>query len=120
MTHEEGMNPVGSKILFEDDQVRIWDAEVAPGESLPIHFHDLDYVTVTLTEGDVEVYEADGTVRGGHRMTGDVQVTKVGAGQTHVLKNVGTTPYRNRIIELKQHGLSAGAPENISLPSPRS
>ena len=118
MTHDEPMNPVGSKILFEDDQVRVWEAVVAPGETLPIHFHDLDYVTVTLTEGDVEVYEADGTVRRGHRVPGDVQVTKVGSGQTHVLKNVGTGPYVNRIIELKQHGLSDGAPENIALPAP--
>jgi beta-alanine degradation protein BauB len=118
MAHDDAMNPVGSKILFEDDQVRIWEAEVAPGETLPIHFHDLDYVTVTLTEGDVEVYEADGTVRRGHRVPGDVQVTKVGSGQTHVLKNVGTGPYVNRIIELKQHGLSEGAPEHIALPSP--
>jgi quercetin dioxygenase-like cupin family protein len=118
MAQNEAMNPVGSRILFEDDQVRIWDAEVAPGETLPIHLHDLDYVTVALTEGDVEVYEADGTVRSGHRMPGDVQVTKVGSGQKHVLKNVGTATYRNRIIELKQHGLSEGAPENISLPSP--
>jgi len=117
MAHDEKMHPVGSKILFEDDQVRIWEAEVAPGETLPIHFHDLDYVTVTLTEGDVEVYEADGTVRRGHRVPGDVQVTKVGSGQTHVLKNVGTGPYVNRIIELKQHGLSSGSPENIALPS---
>jgi quercetin dioxygenase-like cupin family protein len=117
MSSKEALNPVGSKILFEDDQVRVWEAEVAPGETLPIHFHDLDYVTVTLTEGDVEVYEADGTVRRGHRVPGDVQVTKVGSGQTHVLKNVGTGPYRNRIIELKQHGLSQGAPENISRPS---
>jgi len=119
MTHDDAhMNPVGSTILFEDDQVRVWDATVAPGETLPIHFHDLDYVTVALTEGDVEVYEADGTIRTGHRQAGDVQVTKVGTGQTHVLKNIGTAPYRNRIIELKQHGLSTGAPENISLPSP--
>jgi quercetin dioxygenase-like cupin family protein len=119
MAHDDAKtNPVGSTILFEDDQVRVWDATVAPGETLPIHFHDLDYVTVALTEGDVEVYEADGTIRKGHRQPGDVQVTKVGTGQTHVLKNVGTAPYRNRIIELKQHGLSDGAPENISLPSP--
>jgi quercetin dioxygenase-like cupin family protein len=119
MADDQHMHPVGSSILFEDDQVRVWDAEVAPGETLPIHFHDLDYVTVTLTEGDVEVTEGDGTIRGGHRMPGDVQVTKVGTGQTHVLKNVGSAPYRNRIIELKQHGLSTGEAVNISLPSPR-
>lgn len=115
MTQDETLHPVGSKILFEDEKVRVWEAEVAPGETLPIHFHDLDYVTVTLTEGDVEVYEADGTVRRGHRVPGDVQVTKVGSGQKHVLKNVGTAPYRNRIIELKQHGLTDGPPQNINL-----
>ena len=38
--------------------------------------------------------------------------------RAHVLKNVGTATYRNRIIELKQHGLTTGAPENISLPAP--
>jgi len=117
MTHDEALHPVGSAILFEDDRVRIWEAEVGPGETLPLHFHDLDYVTVTLTEGDVEVYEADGTIRRGHRVPGDVQVTRVGGGQTHVLKNVGSGPYRNRIIELKQHGLTSGAPENISIPA---
>ena len=117
MADDQTMHPVGSTILFEDDQVRIWEAVVAPGEALPIHFHDLDYVTVTLTEGDVEVYEADGTIRRGHRVPGDVQVTKVGSGQTHVLKNVGSGPYVNRIIELKRHGLSEGSPENIALPS---
>ena len=100
MADDAASNPVGSKILFEDENVRVWEADVAPGDTLPIHLHDLDYVTVALTEGDVEVYEADGTVRTGHRMPGDVQVTKVGSGQTHVLKNVGTEPYVNRIIEL--------------------
>ena len=117
MADDQTMHPVGSKILFEDEHVRVWEAEVAPGETLPIHFHDLDYVTVTLTEGDVEVYEADGTIRRGHRVPGDVHVTKVGRGQRHVLKNVGSGPYVNRIIELKRHGLSDGSPENIALPS---
>src|SRR3954468_9826145 len=67
MADDAASNPVGSKVLFEDDNVRVWEADVAPGDTLPIHFHDLDYVTVALTEGDVEVYEADGTVRTGHR-----------------------------------------------------
>ncbi|MGE3268807.1 MAG: hypothetical protein AB7P40_08685 [Chloroflexota bacterium] len=114
MAHDEKMHPVGSKVLFEDENVRVWEAAVEPGETLPIHFHDLDYVTVTLTEGDVEVYEADGTVRTGHRIPGDVQVTTVGSGQTHTLKNVGKARYINRIIELKHHGLKDGPSKNIN------
>jgi len=116
MSHEHENNPVGSKVLFEDETVRVWDATVQPGETLPIHDHELDYVTVALTEGDVEVVESDGTVRRGHRVPGDVQVTRVGSGQRHVLKNVGTAAYQNRIIELKTYPGSGGKYENISLP----
>jgi len=117
MSQEQTLHPVGSTILFEDDTVRVWDATVEPGETLPIHDHGLDYVTVALTEGDVEVYEADGTVRTGHRVPGDVQVTKVGSGQRHELKNVGSATYRNRIIELKTYPGAGGEPVNISLPA---
>lgn len=115
MSHDHPSNPVGSKILYEDDVVRVWDATVEPGGTLAIHFHDLDYVTVALTEGDIEAHEADGTVRASHRLVGDIQVTKVGTGQTHSLKNVGTTPYSNRIIELKQHGLTDVPAKNVNI-----
>jgi beta-alanine degradation protein BauB len=115
MSQEQTLHPVGSTILFEDDTVRVWDATVEPGETLPIHHHNLDYVTVALTEGDVEVHEADGTVRRGHRLPGDVQVTRVGSGQRHVLKNIGTATYRNRIIELKTPPGPGGEPVNVTL-----
>ena len=31
MAQDEQLHPVGSAVIFEDDQVRIWEAEVAPG-----------------------------------------------------------------------------------------
>ena len=115
MSQEQTLHSVGSTILFEDDTVRVWDATVEPGETLPIHQHDLDYVTVALTRSDVEVHEADGTVRRGHRVPGDVQVTRVGSGQRHMLKNIGTATHRNRIIELKSPPGPGGEPVNINL-----
>ncbi len=120
MTESESLHLVGNQVLFEDEQVRIWEIEVAPGETLPLHHHGLDYVTVSLTEADLEAHEADGTVRRNHRVPGDVQVTTVGDGQRHELRNVGTTVYRNRLIEFKA-GLppSSGAPVNVNLPAGR-
>jgi quercetin dioxygenase-like cupin family protein len=95
--------PVGSRVLFEDDVVRIWELEVGPGETFPMHHHALDYVTVTLTEGDVEAHEAGGGVRGGHQQVGDFRVAHVGPdGETHELRNIGSRVFRNRIIELKR------------------
>jgi beta-alanine degradation protein BauB len=120
MTQAHFSQPVGSKVLFEDDRVRVWELEVAPGETFPMHFHGLDYVTVSLTEADVEARGPDGSVRGGHRLPGDVQVSHVGAGDSHELRNVGTTVYRNRIVEFKSPlPAGKGLAENISLQVPR-
>ena len=33
--------PKGTRILFENDQVRVWEIELAPGQTLPMHHHDL-------------------------------------------------------------------------------
>jgi hypothetical protein len=120
MTQTESLLPVGDRVMFEDEQVRVWEIEVQPGGRLPLHHHGLDYVTISLTEADLEAHEADGTVRRNHRVPGDVQVTTVGGGQRHELRNVGSTVYRNRLIEFKV-GLPSGegAPVNVNLPSSR-
>lgn len=99
------MHPIGSQILYEDDQLRIWEVAAGPGEAFPQHFHTLDYVTVSITEADIEVHEADGRIIRHHRVPGDYLVTHVGDGQLHELRNVGSTPYRNRLIEFKTRAI---------------
>jgi hypothetical protein len=101
MTQQDASHAVGSQVLYEDDKVRVWELVVGPGETFPFHHHALDYVTISLDEADLEAHEADGTVRRNHRVPGDVQLTRVGHGQQHELRNVGSTVYRNRIVEFK-------------------
>ena len=116
MTQQESLQPIGSQVLFEDDRVRVWELVVGPGETFPWHLHDHDYITVSLTEADLEAHEADGTIRRNHRGPGDIQLTRVGSGQAHELRNVGSTPYRNRIIEFKERISSNDEPPtNINL-----
>ena len=98
---EAPSHPIGSRVLYEDDRLRVWELEVEPGDTFPQHHHMLDYVTVALDEGHLEVLDADGSIVRNHRKVGDIQVTRVGQGQIHALRNVGTTRYRNRIIEFK-------------------
>jgi hypothetical protein len=58
---ERAANPIGTEMIFEDDRVRIWTIDLAPGEEAPFHTHLLDYTTVTI-EGDmVERINADGS-----------------------------------------------------------
>ena len=43
---------VGSRILFEDDNVRIWDMTLQPGEASDLHTHEHDYYLI-IQSGDL-------------------------------------------------------------------
>jgi len=95
------LGPIGDYVMFENDQVRVWDFVVEPGRSKGWHRHELPYVIIPMTEGQIEIESA---------LTGQIERPKsvIGspiwrdAGEVHDLRNVGESSYRNIIIELKQ------------------
>ena len=42
------LGPVGTKVVFENDQVRVWVLRLAPGGRSAVHQHDLG---IALTPG---------------------------------------------------------------------
>ena len=42
---------VGTKVVFEDDRIRLWELNLAPGEKTPPHEHKLPYIIIII-EGD--------------------------------------------------------------------
>ena len=50
----------GTKKLFENDRVIIWDSTWTPGVATPMHFHDKDVVVVFLEDGDLKSTTPDG------------------------------------------------------------
>jgi hypothetical protein len=50
----------GSKKLFENDKVIVWDSTWTPGVATPMHFHDKDVVVVFLEDGDLKSTTPDG------------------------------------------------------------
>jgi beta-alanine degradation protein BauB len=99
-------NPIGTAMVFEDDTVRIWRIDLEPGQEAGWHTHYLDYTTVVL-EGDlVERPNADGSVDRIPVKPGQLMRWYDGPVR-HALRNVGTTAFRNVIIEIK--GTSTGA-----------
>lgn len=97
-------NPIGSKLVFEDDHVRIWRIEIEPGEEVGYHTHYLDYTTVVVEGGVVERPNADGTVDRFDLHPGDIMRWHQGT-QRHALRNIGSTRFTNVIVEVK--GLTA-------------
>jgi hypothetical protein len=50
----------GSKKIFENARVIVWDNTWAPGVATPMHFHDKDAVVVFLDAGDLKSTTPDG------------------------------------------------------------
>ncbi len=101
----ENVDRIGTEILFENDAVRVWDMRLAPGESTGLHSHASDYLFVYVTpENDMEVHLSGGDVLVESSKDGAVKYFVVGrnpnATATHELRNVGSTPHRQIIVEL--------------------
>lgn len=94
---------VGTKLLFENDQVRVWDLRLEPGEAIPLHRHEHDYLYVVIGGGTLQTEFADGTADPPREMTdGDVRFRPVDNAAVHAARNVGSTAWRNIVVELKR------------------
>jgi beta-alanine degradation protein BauB len=91
--------PVGSRVVFENDRVRVWEIELGPGEELPMHLHELDYVFVVVSGGPTTITWEDGRQETNEHQPGEVLWRQ--APHAHALRNDGQTRYLNRLVELK-------------------
>lgn len=97
---------IGSKVLFEDDRVRIWELALAPGERSDVHRHDLDHYLVQV-RGDRIAVEPEPDSEGEYRerFAADVVpgvVVPMRRGGIETAVNVGEQPYYEIIVELKE------------------
>ncbi|MEZ4278396.1 MAG: hypothetical protein R3F21_02120 [Myxococcota bacterium] len=95
---------VGGRILLEDENVRIWELILEPGEASDLHKHEHDYYLV-IFEGD---YVAGVTPKGSPVDSFVGVVPKEGntvaipKGGLEWAYNVGQKRYREIIVELKK------------------
>ncbi len=93
----------GSKLLFENDRVRVWDLTLAPGETTGMHRHEHDYLYVVIGDGALQGVSSDGTKGEPRPMKdGDVRWNAVNGEAIHAAINAGNKPWRNIIVELKK------------------
>ena len=94
---------VGTRLLFENERVRVWDLRLAPGESTPLHCHLSDYLYVVIGDGSLQTVHADGRRDPPRAMhDGDVRFRAVDGESIHAALNAGDSPWRNIVIELKE------------------
>ncbi len=101
MVSKHKLGDVATKLLFENHRVKIWELDLAPGQSSDWHHHILDYITVGLTDsGSMRRELEDGTVDQTHMVLGQSRYAE--KHQPHVVTNMGATRHRNLLIELKE------------------
>lgn len=94
---------VGTRLLFENEQVRVWDLQLAPGEAIPLHRHEFDYLYVVIGDGTLQTEFPDGTADAPREMNdGEVRYRPVAGEALHAARNVGPSPWRNIVVELKR------------------
>ncbi len=113
------LGDVANKLLFENELVRVWELELAPGESSDRHRHDLPYLLCVL-EGS----RVDAEVEGTGRVELPVQpgsVFFVPPGATETAINPTRERFREILIELKQPGTAKAqiAVANVPASFPR-
>lgn len=95
---------VGTRVMFENDRVRIWDLRLAPGEQLGKHIHRVDNFFIMISGGLIRFENPDDPSDYRDVQFEDDRVTWVNVPPQgkidNRLENVGTTHHRNLLIEL--------------------
>jgi quercetin dioxygenase-like cupin family protein len=85
------------KVKFENERVRVLEAELPPGVKEAVHSHPA-YVIYVMAGGKVRNYASDGKTTETEIKTGDVLYRDP---LTHAAENIGTTTMHMILVELK-------------------
>ncbi|HEY6419714.1 MAG TPA: hypothetical protein VIX59_11985 [Candidatus Binataceae bacterium] len=100
--------PVATRVMFENDDVRVWEMDLKPGEVCGTHHHTLDYVLFILSGAKIGV-ESPGQKPSS--LTAHARgLYFIPAGGIESAHNVGTTRFHEAMFELKRPP-RAGAPK---------
>ncbi len=106
------MADVATTKLFENERVAVWEMLLAPGESTGLHTHDREYFFHVLEGSTLRTSDGNGERVGDFEFkTGstnwisiegdEVVLGSTRAPATHDAKNLGSTRYREILVEFK-------------------
>ena len=105
MADQRVLGGVGTKVLMENDRVRIWEMRLDPGQESAVHRHDLDYILVQVSGDRIAgVPEPDSAGEYNEYIEADVvpgNVIYIGRGGIETARNTGSRQYYEILIELK-------------------
>jgi len=102
---ERVLGAVATRLVLENERVRIWEMDLPPGARSDVHRHEMDYVLVQI-EGDRIAAMPEPDTGGSYTeyVEGDVvpgKVRYITRGGIETAINIGRRRYREILIELK-------------------
>jgi hypothetical protein len=107
MADDRVFGGIATKILMENDRVRIWEMRLEPGQESDLHKHDLDYVMIQVSGDKMAArFEPDsgGEWVGLDYIEGDVSPGNVlwaKRGGIETAVNIGNETFYEIVVELK-------------------
>ncbi len=99
---EAELGNVATRLLFENERVKVWEMDLAPGQSSDMHHHGLDYLLYILEGTSIDADRPDG-----ESMRFPVEPGRlffVPRGGTERAVNRSATRFRELLVELKDGG----------------
>jgi hypothetical protein len=102
---ERKLGDIATRLLAENDRVKIWEMDLAPGEESDVHEHTMDYILVVI-DGDriAGVPEPDSAGFYNEYLEVDVNPGDhffIEKGGIETARNIGEKRYHEIAIELK-------------------
>jgi beta-alanine degradation protein BauB len=93
---------VGTRLLLENDRLRIWEIRLEPGERAPFHRHVTPYFWSCVNAGTGRQRHVDGSVRVRRYREGETEFWQHSPhdDRVHDLENVGDSVLRFVTVEL--------------------
>ena len=99
MSREQALDDVATRVIFENDRVKVWEMLLEPGEASDLHEHTMDYMLCIIEGESVDADFANG--KSIQLPVGPGSFFFVPRGNTETAVNRSKTRYREILIELK-------------------
>ena len=97
------LGPIGTKVLFENEHIRVWEIQLPPKGHQPLHEHHHPYLIVPISEGKSVMRWEDGRERQLADVPGEVKYREASGGP-HELFNLEDTRFHSVLVEIKAGG----------------
>ncbi|HET6298250.1 MAG TPA: hypothetical protein VFG33_33040 [Kribbella sp.] len=106
------LGEIGTRILLENDRIRVWEVALDPGEAQAWHLHHNPYVVLCLSTSPCHMDWLEGSPARQLSETVGGSVYRP-VSPVHMLTNHGDAQYRNRLIELLDLGEEASGEPRV-------